>query len=81
MFTARKGIKIDFSQLSGWGYSAGAYLILMAGLNPNIGLSKIVAGGTPADLTAWPESPLVIGLLGMPLKENPDLWKQASSVN
>lgn len=73
--------EVDPTQLSGWGYSAGAHLILMAGLNPQLGLKAIVAGGTPADLTAWPDSEMVTGLLGVTYKNNPKLWTQASPVN
>jgi acetyl esterase/lipase len=73
--------EIDSQQISGWGYSAGAHLILMVGLNPHAGLKAIVAGGTPADLTAWPNSPLVKGLLGTEYKDNPALWIQASPIN
>ncbi|MBC7457331.1 MAG: alpha/beta hydrolase [Bdellovibrionaceae bacterium] len=73
--------QVDPSQISGWGYSAGAHLILMAGLNPELGLKAIVAGGTPADLTVWPDSDMVKGFLGVGFKDNPVLWKQASPVN
>lgn len=73
--------RVDTNQISGWGYSAGAHLILMAGLNPETGLKSIVAGGTPADLTVWPNSDMVTGLLGITFKENPAFWKKASPVN
>lgn len=73
--------KIDRTKISGWGYSAGAHLILLVGLDPAAGLRAIVAGGTPADLTAWPDSPLVYDLLGVKLNEDTALWKEASPVN
>lgn len=73
--------EVDPAQLSGWGYSAGSHLILMAGLKPELGLKALVVGGTPADLTVWPDSDMVKGLLGVGYKENPSLWKQASPVN
>ncbi len=72
---------VDPQQVSGWGYSAGAHLILLVGLDPTLGLKAIVAGGTPADLTAWPESPLVSRFLGFTFAQKPDLWKEASPVN
>ena len=75
--------QIDPQQISGWGYSAGAHLILMAGLDrqqPPF-LSSIVAGGTPADLTAWPNSPLVLKLIGKPMNEAKADWRSASPVN
>lgn len=75
--------QIDPRLISGWGYSAGAHLILMAGLDrqqPPF-LRSIVAGGTPADLTAWPNSPLVLKLIGKPMIEAKTAWQNASPVN
>ena len=69
---------IDPERISAWGYSAGAHLILMAGLSGELGLKAIVAGGTPADLTAWPESPLVTDHIGGTFVQKPDLWREAS---
>lgn len=73
--------EIDARKISGWGYSAGAHLILLAGLDPEANLVAIVAGGTPADLTVWPEASLVKGFLGQNFQENPELWRQASPIN
>lgn len=72
---------IDSQKIAAWGYSAGSHLILLAGIDGNLGLKAFVAGGTPADLTAWPQSPLVKTFLGVSMGENPDLWKKASPVN
>jgi acetyl esterase/lipase len=72
--------EIDPEQIGGWGYSAGAHLILLAGLDPAMGLKAIVSGGTPADLTAWPNSPMVEDFLGSKQKDNPELWKNASPI-
>ncbi len=75
--------QVDKNRIAGWGYSAGAHLILLAGLDrqqPPF-LDTIVAGGTPADLTAWPESPLVLKLIGKPMAEAAAQWRQASPVN
>lgn len=75
--------RIDPDQIGGWGYSAGAHLILLAGLarqQPPF-LSSIVAGGTPAKLTAWPKSPLVTELIGKPMAEAEATWQEASPVN
>lgn len=69
---------IDANRIAGWGYSAGAHLILLAGLDGKSNLRAIVAGGTPADLTAWPKSPLVTAFLGKSYAQAPNLWKQAS---
>ena len=75
-----KAYNVDPEKISGWGYSAGAHLILLAGLDPSVGLRGIVAGGTPADLTAWPQSPIVEKFIGFKSTERPDLWEQASPV-
>ncbi len=72
---------IDPARLAGWGYSAGANLILLVGLDPQLGLKAIVSGGTPADLTVWPKSPLVKGFIGHSLTDRPDLWREASPIN
>lgn len=83
LFANAERYHIDPSNISGWGYSAGAHLILMAGLNrpASSRLTGIVAGGTPADLSLWPHSPLVNGLLGQPLDQAEALWRLASPVN
>ena len=75
--------QIDPERIGGWGYSAGAHLILLAGLDRQAPpyLSGIVAGGTPADLTAWPNSPLVYKLIGKTLTEAEPQWLEASPVN
>ncbi|CAA0080277.1 Carboxylesterase NlhH [Zhongshania aliphaticivorans] len=75
--------QIDRENISGWGYSAGAHLILMAGLDraqaPQ--LRSIIAGGTPADLSRWPNSPLVYKLIGKSMAEAEAEWQDASPVN
>ena len=75
--------EIDTTNINGWGYSAGAHLILMAGLDRDESspLRSIVAGGTPADLTRWPNSPLVLKLIGDPLAKAEEKWIDASPVN
>jgi acetyl esterase/lipase len=72
---------INQNQMVGWGYSAGAHLILHVGLDSKINLRAIVAGGTPADLTAWPKSPIVTPFLGVKYADNKKLWSDASPVN
>lgn len=76
-----KKYNVDPNKIALWGYSAGAHLALLAGIDGKWGVSAIVAGGTPANLTAWPNSPLVKALLGVGYAENPKLWEQASPVN
>lgn len=71
---------INPDQIAGWGYSAGANLILLAALDGKQNLKAIVAGGTPADLTVWPKSSLVQRWLGSKFEHKPELWKKASPV-
>lgn len=75
--------RVASDRIGGWGYSAGAHLILLAGLERQQPpyLSSIVAGGTPAKLTAWPNSPLVTELIGKPMAEAEAMWREASPVN
>ena len=73
--------EIDVNNISGWGYSAGAHLILLAGIDGSLGLKSIVAGGTPADLTVWPKSKLVKQFIGKDIEKNESLWREASPVN
>lgn len=72
---------LDSTNIAGWGYSAGAHLIMMAGLDPSQNLKAIVSGGTPAELTAWPHSPLVFKLIGHTMQDDLKAWKDASPVN
>lgn len=72
---------IDANRVSGWGYSAGANLILLAGLDPAMKLRSIVSGGTPAKLVVWPDSPLVNNFIGHSITDRRDLWEAASPVN
>lgn len=69
---------VDKKKISGWGYSAGAHLILLVGLDARTGLQAIVAGGTPAYFPAWPHSPIIKKFIGKSLKEAPELWREAS---
>jgi acetyl esterase/lipase len=70
--------KVDPEKIYLWGYSAGGHLALMASLDGTLGVKAVVAGGTPANLTAWPNSPLVKTFLGVSYAENPQLWEAAS---
>jgi acetyl esterase/lipase len=73
--------KFNSDRVAGWGYSAGAHLILMAGLNPKSDLYAIVAGGTPSDFSLYPFSPLIRKYLGVTFQINPQLWREASPIN
>lgn len=72
--------KTDPAKLYAWGYSAGSHLILRAAVDGGLGVKAIVAGGTPADLTVWPNSSLVNNFVGFTRDQRPDLWQEASPV-
>ncbi len=73
-------LKVDAKNISIWGYSSGAHLSLLTSLDGTLGIKAVVAGGTPANLTAWPNSPLVKTFLGATYAEAPQLWEKASPV-
>lgn len=77
-----ESFNLKTDDISIWGYSAGAHLGLLVGLNPQTKIRCIVSGGTPADLTVWPRSFLVHDLLGRdkPFASNEKLWQAASPV-
>jgi acetyl esterase/lipase len=83
LYAHAEDYQIDKDNISGWGYSAGANLILLAGLDRKQApfLSSIIAGGTPADLTVWPNSAMVAKLIGEPMKNAEAAWREASPVN
>ena len=72
---------LDPDQVFVWGYSAGAHLALLAGLDPKTQVRGIVGGGAPTDLTKFPDSPISTKFLGKTYKEDPALWAEASPVN
>lgn len=72
---------IDSQRIGGWGYSAGANLIMLAGLKPEMGLKAIVSGGTPAKLTYWPRSEMITTYIGHPMDTHKSVWQMASPVN
>ncbi|MEQ8483439.1 MAG: alpha/beta hydrolase [Pseudomonadales bacterium] len=85
-------LRIDPQRIGGFGYSAGAHLVSLLALLESSGdpgwrqpdgqprLKAVVAGGTPADLTRWPNSPLVRQFLGITWKEGAATWREASPV-
>lgn len=72
---------VNPNKIAGWGYSAGANLILLAGLDPAAGLRAIVSGGTPANLVEWKNSELARDYIGAGLDEKRAAWEAASPVN
>lgn len=81
MRTHAADYEIDPEQISAWGYSAGAHLVLLVGLDPTLNLKSIVAGGTPSNFSAWPVSPIIGKYIGKPLPEARAVWEGASPVN
>jgi acetyl esterase/lipase len=84
---------LNSEQVSGFGFSSGAHLVALLAtvassdsvLNqpwggPATGLDAVVAGGTPADLTAFGSGKLLRQFLGADPDEQPELYRQASPV-
>ncbi len=75
------GLGLETSQVAVWGYSAGAHLAsLLPARDSALPVAAVVAGGTPADLRVWPDSPYVLALLGKTRDEDPASWDRASPV-
>lgn len=72
--------ELDPNAVGAWGYSAGAHLVAMLGTQSNAALQlrAVVAGGIPADLTRWPDSPAVKVFLGKSGREDLELSAGAS---
>lgn len=73
---------LDMSRTAAWGYSAGAHLVSLLAVQPEAAdmpvLRAVVAGGTPADLRIYPDSPAAKALLGARPVEAPALYEAAS---
>ena len=76
--------EVDPERMAAWGYSAGAQLALLLGLNPAPGQPRpraVVAGGAPAALGLFDgKSRLLVNYLGAPRSEAPGTWSDASPV-
>ncbi|WP_020649049.1 alpha/beta hydrolase [Solimonas variicoloris] len=78
--------RIDPQRLAAWGYSAGANLAaLLGGIGTappygaaSVRLRAVVAGGTPADLTRFPDNRMVEAYLGAPCSQAAALCRAAS---
>lgn len=71
----------DITNIYVWGYSAGGYLALMTGLDPENGIKGIVSGAAPTDLSEYPKSPTITKLMGKTHQQDHKLWDAASPVN
>ncbi|MGH8491577.1 MAG: alpha/beta hydrolase fold domain-containing protein [Moraxellaceae bacterium] len=72
---------LDMQRTAAWGFSAGAHLVSLLAVQPSSDvppLQVVVAGGTPADLRIYPDSPAVKALLGADLASAPALYAEAS---
>jgi len=85
------GFGIDPARLGAFGYSAGAHLVSLLALKLSAAgqhhrrgrataVQAVVAGGMPADLTAWPKSPAIKRFLGVSYRNDPQLWVEASPI-
>jgi acetyl esterase/lipase len=72
---------IDPSRIATFGYSAGGHLAALVGLDEQMKINAIVAGGTPADLSLFPGGTLVPQFLGGTRKQIPERFREASPVN
>lgn len=79
-------LKLDPAKVGAWGYSAGAHLAAMLGVESGEDLDEadrvqaVVAGGIPAVFELWPKSPIVTPFIGYTFAEDPELWRAASPV-
>lgn len=85
--------QLDLNRINAWGYSSGAHLVTqLASVKPGEAqtldlspplptINAVVAGGTPADLSRYKNSPIVIPFLGAKRDENPQLYREASPIN
>jgi acetyl esterase/lipase len=79
---------VNADRIGVWGYSAGAHLAaLLAVTGPGSKyfmegsqVQAVVSGGTPVDLRFYPDGPLPNALMGVPFKQDPELWRQASPI-
>ena len=77
-------LSIDSQKIAAFGYSAGAHLALMLAYHPDrekiesVKLIAVAGGGSPVDLTAWPDGELVVKLIGGPYKTHSEKFKEAS---
>lgn len=82
--------QLDLHRLNAWGYSSGSHLVAqLASVKPGEAqtldllpplpkIRAVVAGGIPADLSQYSNSPIVVPFLGVKRDDNPQLYKEAS---
>jgi acetyl esterase/lipase len=76
--------EVDTGRMAVWGYSAGAQLALLLGMNPAPEQPRpraVVAGGAPAVFDLFDaDSRVLVNYLGAPRTEAPGTWADASPV-
>lgn len=77
--------KVDVQNIGAFGYSAGAHLAMLLGVNTPVTeqqsqVQAVVAGAGPTDLRAYPNSPLVQAYLGGPPEGREALYADASPI-
>ena len=76
--------EVDPTRTAAWGYSAGAQLALLLGLNPVSGQYRpnaVVAGGSPAVFELFdPQGRLLKNYLGASREAAPEVWAEASPI-
>ena len=77
---------LDSTRIGAWGYSAGGHIVTQWALLESERvktpvLQAVVAGGTPFDLSWYPESPLITHLLDGFRDQRIKEYKEASPVN
>ena len=80
--------QLDLDRVNAWGYSSGAHLAALLGSleqSPDMDqeqkmarLRAVVAGGIPADLRKYRNSPMVMRFMGGALDDMPERYAQAS---
>jgi acetyl esterase/lipase len=73
-------------RIAAWGYSAGAQLAALLGVTgptdrlfmEGARVQAVIAGGTPADLSYYPDGELTNGLMGVPYAGYETRWAEAS---
>lgn len=67
--------RVDTNRIAAFGYSAGGHLAALlaaTGDEAGVRLRAVVAGGTPADLSRYPNEPVVLSFLGGQLASMPE---------
>lgn len=81
--------RIEPARIAAFGYSAGAHLAaLLGGIGkgdalfvPGSSVRAVVAGGTPADLSKWPNGRMVVQFIGGARDAKPAEYRAASPVS